>query len=35
MLINLHTSLQNFRNDRQSVFIVKKLFSICSAQSVG
>jgi len=27
MLINLHRSLQNFRNDRQSVFIVNNLFS--------
>jgi len=35
MLINLHTSLQNFRNERQSVYIVNNLFSICLAQSVG
>jgi len=35
MLINLHTSLPNFRNDRQSVFIVNNLFSLCLAQIVG
>jgi len=35
MLINLHTSLQNFRNDRQSAFIVNNLFSICLVQTLG